>query len=54
MKALLYIIIALVITGCSYSGSVHTRGLDEAQSMLTSDPAKAFEKLNKYDVAEFQ
>lgn len=54
MKALLYIIIALVITGCSYSGSVHTRGLDEAQSMLTSDPAKAFEKLNEYDVAEFK
>ncbi len=54
MKALLYIILALVITGCSYSGSVHTHGLDEAQSMLTSDPARAFEKLNEYDVAEFK
>lgn len=43
----------MVVTGCGYSGSCSVRGLDEAQSLMTSDPVKAFEKLNEYDVAEF-
>lgn len=53
MRSLLYIAILLVITGCSYS-SHYQRSLDEAQSLLLNDPAKALERLNGFDVSEFE
>lgn len=54
MKNLLYIILAIIAAGCGYTGSTCRLGLDEAQLLLESDPSKAFEKLNEYDVAEFE
>lgn len=53
MRALLYVILILVVAGCGYSSSEYAHGLDEAQALLQNDPAKAFERLNKYDVAQF-
>lgn len=53
MKGLLYIIILLVITGCSCSNHTVERGLDEAAALLHSDPTAAMERLNSYDVSEF-
>lgn len=53
MRTLLYIIMLLVVTGCSYSASQVDRGLDEAEALMQSDPSAAMEKLNGYDVAEF-
>ncbi|MCM1356676.1 MAG: hypothetical protein NC212_09770 [Staphylococcus sp.] len=53
MRALLYIVLLMVVTGCGYSSSCSVQWLDEAQSMMESNPAKAFEKLNEHDVAEF-
>ncbi|MCM1454875.1 MAG: hypothetical protein NC193_10160 [bacterium] len=50
MKALLYIVILLVASGCSYSASTYARSLDRAQSLLEEDPAKALEKLNGVNV----
>lgn len=52
MRRLLYIVMIIVATGCSLSGTV-TRELDEARSLLHSDPAAALSKLNDMDVSEF-
>lgn len=53
MRSLLYIIILLVITGCSVS-SLEPKALDEAQRLMQSDPSAALSKLNEVDVSEFQ
>lgn len=53
MRGLIYIIMLLVVTGCSYSVSQVDRGLDEAEALMQSDPSAAMAKLNGYDVAEF-
>ncbi|MBD5355140.1 MAG: hypothetical protein HDR85_09600 [Bacteroides sp.] len=53
MRTLLYIIVLLVVTGCSYSASQLDRGLDEAEALMQSDPSAAMAKLNAYDLAEF-
>lgn len=53
MRSLLYIIIVLVITGCSVS-SLEPKALDEAQRLMQSDPSAALSKLNEVDVSEFQ
>lgn len=53
MRSLLYIIILLVITGCSVS-SLESKALDEAQRLMQSDPSAALSKLNEVDVSEFQ
>lgn len=53
MRSLLYIVILMVITGCSFSSS-QPRVLDEAQSLMHSDPSAALSKLNGVDVSEFQ
>lgn len=53
MRNLLYIVILLVIAGCSYSDSQHTRRLDEAEAMMPTDPVEAMNRLNGMDVAEF-
>lgn len=54
MRALLYFVVLFVATGCSFSSARHDHGLDEAEVLLHSDPALAFEQLNGYDLAEFQ
>lgn len=51
---LLAVIVALVVTSCSYSGSVKERALDEAQRLMQEDPRAALEKLNGFDVSEFE
>lgn len=52
MRNLLFIIILLVVTGCSFSGS-NPKALDEAQRLMQSDPSAALSKLNEVDVSEF-
>ncbi len=54
MRSLIYVILLLIATGCGYSGSRHAQGLEEAQTLLVDNPVKAFERLNAYDVAEFE
>lgn len=51
MRSLIYIIVLLVITGCSLS-SHQQKILDEAQSLVQSDPSAALSKLNGLDVSE--
>ena len=53
MRGLLYIVFLVIITGCSYSGVRH-RALDDAQSLMQSDPSAALSKLNEVDVSEFK
>ena len=53
MRGLLYIILLLILAGCGYS-SYQLRALDEAQSLMHSDPSAAWSKLNSLDVSEFQ
>lgn len=53
MRSLIYIVILVVITGCRYSDN-RSRVLDEAQSLMQSDPSAALVKLNGVDVSEFQ
>ena len=53
MRALLYIVILLILAGCSYSSS-QPRVLDEAQRLMDSDPTAALSKLNSMDVSELQ
>lgn len=53
MRTLLYIVIAMIITGCRYS-SPQSGTLDEATRLLHEDPATALSKLNGLDVSEFR
>lgn len=53
MRSIVYIIILLIVAGCSYSGSQMVRGLDEAEALMLSDPGAAMERLNGYDISEF-
>lgn len=53
MRALFYIIILLVITGCSYS-SAQQKALDEAQRLMDDDPAAALSKLDDIDISEIR
>lgn len=52
MRTLLYIIVAVIVSGCAYSGS-HKLRLDEAQRLIAEDPKEAFDRLNAMDVSEF-
>ena len=52
MRGLLYIVVMMVVTGCSLS-RVQSEELDEAQRMMVSDPAAALSRLNRVDVSEF-
>ncbi len=54
MKSLFYLIVFLVVTGCSYSAGTHVHGLNEAERLLHSDPQAAMERLNSFDVTEFR
>lgn len=53
MRGLLYIVILLLITGCSYS-SEQNNALDEARSMMQTDPSGALSRLNMVDVSELE
>lgn len=53
MRSILYILILLVIAGCSYSSS-QTKVLDEAQRLMQNDPSAALSRLNGLDVSEFK
>lgn len=53
MRSLLYIVIALVISGCGYSGS-RQRTFEEAERLMHTDPQAALGRLNRYDVSEFR
>lgn len=53
MRFLLYIIILLVITGCSFSSS-QPRVLEDARRLMQSDPSAALSRLNDVDVSEFE
>lgn len=53
MRSLLYIFFLLIITSCSYSG-ISERRLDDAQSLLESNPEKALDELNGIDVSELR
>ncbi len=52
MRTLLYVILAVVVSGCAYSSS-HKVRLDEAQRLIAESPKEAFERLNAMDVSEF-
>lgn len=52
MRKLLYIVCLLIVTGCS-AGSPFSRSLDEADSLMQSDPSAAMDKLNSLDIASF-
>lgn len=53
MRRLLYLIVVLLATACSYSGVHSGRGFDEAEALIQTDPAAALEKLNAYDLSRF-
>lgn len=53
MRSLLYIVVLLFVTGCSFSNS-KPRILDEAQELMESNPSEALSKLNSIDVSEFK
>lgn len=53
MRGLIYIVVLLIITGCSYSGS-RSMELDEAQRLMQSDPSAALSKLNEVDVTALE
>lgn len=53
MRGPLYIIILLILAGCSYSSS-QPRVLDKAQRLMDSDPSAAFSELNNIDVSQLQ
>lgn len=53
MRSLVYIVILLIITGCSVS-SMQPRELEEAQRLMQTDPSAALSRLNAVDVSEFQ
>lgn len=53
MRNLFYVVILMVFTACSFSGTRHVTGLEEADRLITVDPAMALKCLNSYDIAEF-
>ncbi len=53
MRILLYVILAVFISGCACSGTP-SDSLDEACRVMESDPEKALERLNALDVSEFR
>ncbi len=53
MKCLLYVILLFVIASCSSATSHMSAELDHACSMMRTDPSAALERLNRYDVSQF-
>lgn len=53
MRGLLYLVILLAVTGCSCTNSRMCSALDEIAVMMQSDPGQAMDRLNSYDISEF-
>lgn len=53
MRNLVYSIILILITGCSYTSTHDRRALDEAEALLPGDPGAALQRLNSFDVSSF-
>jgi len=53
MRRLLYLLVVLIATACTYTGSYSGHSFDDAEALLQTDPAAAFEKLNAYDLSKF-
>lgn len=53
MRGIFYIIIFLFVSGCSYCNQ-QPRILDEAESMMDSDPSAALTSLNSLDISELE
>lgn len=53
MRALLYILILIIATGCGLSAS-SPAVLEDAQVLMETDPAAALSRLNSVDISEFQ
>ncbi len=51
MRGLLYIVFIMVVSACSCGGGHASAMLDEAQSLMTSDPGGALSRLNACDVS---
>ena len=51
MQKLLYIFFILLLSGCTMSSSF-SRQLDDAQSLLGTNPQEAYEQLNALDISE--
>lgn len=54
MKSLFYIAAFFVLTCCTLSCTHTAERFDEVERLLQSDPQAAFERLNGYDVSEFE
>lgn len=54
MKSLFYIAAFFVLTCCTLSCTHSAERFDEVERLLLSDPQAAFERLNAYDVSEFE
>ena len=53
MRWFMHIMVALIVTGCSFAGS-RSMELDEAERLMLTDPTAALSKLNQIDVSAFQ
>ncbi len=53
MRSLFYLVVLAVLAGCSYPRPCY-RAVEEAESLLYSDPTAALAKLNGVDISEFQ
>ncbi len=53
MRSLIYIVLMLVAAACGFSSS-QPLALDDAQSLMQTDPVAALSKLNGIDVSEFE
>lgn len=51
MRGLVYVVVMLILAGCSHSSS-QPRVLDEAQRLMDSYPSAALSKLNDIDVSQ--
>ncbi len=54
MRSLFYFILVIIITGCSYADHHTGQGLEDVEFLLHSDPLAAMDRLNRYDIAEFE
>jgi len=54
MRGLLYMILVMVITGCSYSNSQSLKHIEDAGLLMLSDPKAALDKLNAIDVSSLE
>lgn len=53
MRSLLFLVLTLVVVGCSLSSHEVASSLDAAEALMQSDPDAAMARLNSYDISEF-